>query len=80
MKISEKEMMVYILNNDETFPHNLDSSIDGISVYRSSNKEIGTIMIRYLIADNKYNLLSYNVKISDYIKFIRKRKLSIISL
>ncbi len=76
MTITRKEMMIYILNNDDTFPHNLDYQIDDVNFWVSTKKEIITIMITYLVANNKYTMMSYNVKITDYTKFTRKRKLS----
>jgi len=47
-----------------------------VNFWISPKKEIITIMITYLISNNKYTMMSYNIKVYDYLKFIRKRKLS----
>jgi len=75
MTIEKNDIMIYILNHDEIFTSNLDSCIENINFWKSSNNDSIVVMITYLIDNHKYNMLSYNIKISDYIKFLRKRKL-----
>ena len=76
MNILKKEIIIYILNHDDIFTHNLDYQMDSVNFWISPKKGNITIMITYLVSNNKYTMLSYNINIRDYMKFIRKRKLS----
>ena len=76
MEIKRKEMMIYILNHDEIFTHNTYYQIDDIKIFNKSNHERFLIMITYLVSDNNYTMMSYNINSHHYLKFLRKMKLS----